>query len=591
MNGIASDPALEAVESGDAQLAPHSQQPSNTCSSINMISNADQARLEILRLSNFFGLGIQSNQIIVPQPVPTLTKPRTLLTLPGEIRNDILRILLHNQDLGKAASVDQEENDGVTRQYGLSPAVLRQKFFIACFPRRNNHLSPLTRFIRDDIWETPLRSLPAVKKVKHWTVILSTYGFEYPAEIRPFEDCCRAMCDSSIASINVCVVLKGMETTTADDTDYETPKAALSPLMMLRGLGPKILTIRHAELSEVHNVVDLFQTVLDFESVLIDLPSKDMKEIMETVQGQTHVELPFKMYEALLEYCQTFEQHPLFKKGMELDYHETRHQFKRQYRRICEASTNVVEFVNATKESTLFFDANEMTGDQVYPRSGENGARFQALLLAQDYLEAFERECPLDTRVQKFVQKRKLDQLYSELHRGDIIRRLQAAMDFCDHSKLSFILRDLIDSLDDQLIEIRQARKTLFLWDGEVENRGVDIHPRDPVCGEHINWSVTEPVLGPEQGFNPDPEEVDASNGSDPDDGDDGDNDDQSDDEDENENDEVESRSDGREEHEGNSEAESGVSDGGNPEAEQNQQDVLPNLAADNSSSSATSGL
>lgn len=92
------------------------------------------------------------------------------------------------------------------------------------------------------------------------------------------------------------------------------------------------------------------------------------------------------------------------------------------------------------------------------------------------------------------------------------------------------LLRNIIDCIDDQLIDIREARKNLFDADVYPDQRGVYLPVRDPVCAEHVQWDVEEPEyteIGPcepppKSGFKVSPVSSDDDYGSDDDDRDGG---------------------------------------------------------------------
>lgn len=98
---------------------------------------------------------------------------------------------------------------------------------------------------------------------------------------------------------------------------------------------------------------------------------------------------------------------------------------------------------------------------------------------------------------------------------------LEEVLDLEDFSRVTAVFRQLVDELDEQLINIRLARKELFLWDVDKKNLGVDMHPADPICAEHINWYACEPDMAPEFGENRDPEDISSSEAGDGDGGDD----------------------------------------------------------------------
>ncbi|CZR65120.1 uncharacterized protein PAC_15020 [Phialocephala subalpina] len=560
---------------------------SHNATSNSIISNEEDARHEVLRLSKMFNLNVQMSEVVAPMilqlpPAPARTGPLNLLAIPWDIRHIIIKFLLSNESLAKPTSVYEEKKFGAQQAYGLSPALLRvchqlyeegcnvlyeqQEFYIASLPWMGRHISPLTRYAAD-IHETPLREHDAVQKVKNWNVVISGYKAQGIRDPLPFLDLCRALHNLVPEGIKVGVMLKGMESEAVNNEDYEDIAIVLQPLKLLRNLAPGALKIEDVEIFTVPDNINLFDSAGEYISILGELPAQEVTDLMETVESNKAVELNFKMYDVLLKYCQTYELDHNFQAAMELplgeslsedvlgcEYenyyqfgnpykgdiwhpvenglrvareaallHNDTHAFKderahvlmyleKQYQSICNASTNLVQFIN--EEKSMYYgllDVDNIHERGVFP---SHDSCHTALLLVKDYAKSFERESPLLSRVQ-ISRNRWFKTLYLNTLRASLMHRLEEIFDLEDYSNVATVFRKLVDELDEQLIKIRLARKELFLWDVDKENLGVDMHPADPVCVEHINWYVREPEMGPEFGENPDPEDAAGSDGDD----------------------------------------------------------------------------
>lgn len=164
---------------------------------------------------------------------------------------------------------------------------------------------------------------------------------------------------------------------------------------------------------------------------------------------------------------------------------------ERQYLWICDASTNLVEFIKVEKKLGGYYDI-DMDGEyceQCWKSS-------QAILLVQNYANSFKRESPMSIRADIFRQQRWFDSLYHGLPGAKLFLELDNAWQF--EKDIRRILRSIIDDLDDQLIEIRLARKELFRWEvDDMQSFMADTHKADPICAENICWDIREPELGP----------------------------------------------------------------------------------------------
>jgi hypothetical protein len=208
------------------------------------VTDKEVVRSEMLPLCNVFSLNMQmelltstlitSSTSLLSKPSNTPpTAPPTLSNLPYDVREHILRALLHNLDLERPESVTPSTQYSRSQQYGLSPDILRtcrsfyddgirvlygsHRFYIAYLLGKTFHMSPVTRYMPQGTDELPLRDFAAIHKIKKWTVVVS--AFRHYAEdwflgrtvSVTFLDFCRALCNKSNISLHVRVIRKGIE--------------------------------------------------------------------------------------------------------------------------------------------------------------------------------------------------------------------------------------------------------------------------------------------------------------------------------------------------------------------------------------------
>ncbi|KUJ10033.1 uncharacterized protein LY89DRAFT_675531 [Mollisia scopiformis] len=132
-----------------------------------------------------------------------------------------------------------------------------------------------------------------------------------------------------------------------------------------------------------------------------------------------------------------------------------------------------------------------------------------ALLLLQEYAKSFNRHMPRDIQALVLKNQDHFDYLFFVLDRASILDKVTAAVKFNNLHNFKSLFRTAVDHLNDQLLEIRYARKALFTC--EVDNdSAVDMHPADPASVDHIDWNTREPEMGPFCGQN-----IDDTNSSD----------------------------------------------------------------------------
>jgi hypothetical protein len=86
-------------------------------------------------------------------------------------------------------------------------------------------------------------------------------------------------------------------------------------LKLLRRLPQGALVIKDAE-TFVPNCINRYHSAPNHNLLLGNLAAEIESDITQLVEGDTPVELVFEMYNALVRYCQGFEQLPAFKADM-----------------------------------------------------------------------------------------------------------------------------------------------------------------------------------------------------------------------------------------------------------------------------------
>ncbi|KUJ10031.1 uncharacterized protein LY89DRAFT_268410 [Mollisia scopiformis] len=357
------------------------------------------------------------------------------------------------------------------------------------------------------------------------------------------DDFCRAISSSSPASIQVCVIPKGIEA--AVDKEHDVIFNVLEPLKILL-LKAEVLKIRDAKVSELPNVFDFPASSQTWVSCLDEVSEMEQRQLLQIVESNAPVEHGFEMHAALLKYCQSFERCPPFNNDMALwegeghgdrlgrkynnpykgtEYHSVERglqraknaaeadndvlafkvhrenvlmYLERQYGKINNCSNALLDFIKEKKRLGCLFHP--------YTRPVEDSIDlekqlYHAKLLLDDYAMSFEREAPTPIKIQILREQRfvHLPKLYDETNRGvDVaIRRFNTAIDKKNNKKTVLLFQKAVDTLDNQLIRIRQAGRDLFEHDLDISSRGVDIHPCDPSSIDHVVWDVEEPEIGP----------------------------------------------------------------------------------------------
>jgi len=253
---------------------------------------------------------------------------------PFEIRRQIYGYLLVNPMLGQTESeIEFWESKKVQYiKYGPPPSILHTNrqiyhealdvlygsnvFYIYCCGQpighagsKNDYVSPIRRFRPnrryDDSRErkqAPLVSDAAALKVRHWKVVVSSEdAYEhFPSPV--LIDACKMMYASRPRSLEVLTIPRGVEA--EPDGRYHDLNVVLRLFQILRF--PKGgFSLRDANFDEIcpdfHSVTTVPIYISQLEGT--DYP----KQLLDTIKGNTAVEIGADMYCATLNYARCFE--------------------------------------------------------------------------------------------------------------------------------------------------------------------------------------------------------------------------------------------------------------------------------------------
>lgn len=579
-----------------------------TVDSTSTITSAKEARLAIQKLSQQFGIPIYIHLpprvLQLPGPPPPVRKePWTLQNIPYDVRAKIFEYLLQNKALGEPVPPSETMRD---QRYDLEPTILRvcrsfhaegchllyglQPFHISCDSYPSYPEGPLTRYMGDWRRKDCFRTLAAVKRVKHWVVLVD------PCCKRPrspysdislfvFSEVCRAFCDVPLGSIKIRIIPKNLGWIHLDKDCSHEVIPFLDHLGMLRNLGTCELEIRDATAEETGKAYALsVRTDLPEPLPLVEhLPDKYIKNLVQTAKSNAPIEQGFRMYDLLLTYCQAFERHPRLKSEMvhrcqdpwndsekpdrdsflyPVENHYRDHpveeglraaqraalgssctddfkvqrgkvimDLEKKYQRICDASAALVQFTedtkildeasyiepaepeleeHPTKRRRLYEDSDDESEDNVEAEEPLTKKRrlvkhsfdpfeynepkkielFSAIVLVKDYARSFIRDVPLQIRAKILKDEDHYYALFTNQPLEKLFRRLNMVLEYNGYVMAVQILRDLIDCIDEQFIDIQIARNNLFREDLDLAKRGVDI----PACHPDAIGSISRAV-------------------------------------------------------------------------------------------------
>ncbi len=164
-----------------------------------------------------------------------------------------------------------------------------------------------------------------------------------------------------------------------------------------------------------------------------------------------------------------------------------------QYKQTVDASSLLNLFIKEKKVPGDLFDANREQGEPLeYPDKSE--VMSLGLVFLDDYAKSFQRHSPPEFRAKIIRESQFWEKVRKELPREQGLRKLYAMFESQDFSSFVEVFKFVCDDLDSQYLEIRRARKELFVGDIE-DGRGCEIDLELSRCDEMVDWTVNEPNL------------------------------------------------------------------------------------------------
>ncbi|KAI9640198.1 hypothetical protein NHQ30_011435 [Ciborinia camelliae] len=193
---------------------------------------------------------------------------------------------------------------------------------------------------------------------------------------------------------------------------------------------------------------------------------------------------------------------------------------ERQYLRILSASKSVICHIASEKRQGRLFDPNrERDLNEPYtpyrPTSDEDEqfAMGEGLCVLEDYADSFRRELTFHTRLSIAKMRNEFYGYYDAMEREKAIKDVYEAIKDprrgYDYESYKKGFRKAVDDMEEQLLEIQEARRGIF-EDDKLGERGCDIDVNLGRVDERIVWDVLEPRMGPEREFYPQPSTVDG---------------------------------------------------------------------------------
>jgi hypothetical protein len=171
-----------------------------------------------------------------------------------------------------------------------------------------------------------------------------------------------------------------------------------------------------------------------------------------------------------------------------------------EYKRILETACRLNDFIKENKCEGGLFDASRENHSR-WQNENNNRQRATALVLLQEYAESFKRDIPLEIKTEIRLHQSLYDSFYADLWINTLLQQVNTAFETRDHGKFAEYFIYAVDELDEEYLEIREARKQLFKGDILALNQlGCDIDVDFSRCDEKVVWSINEPFIGPEEG-------------------------------------------------------------------------------------------
>jgi len=128
----------------------------------------------------------------------------------------------------------------------------------------------------------------------------------------------------------------------------------------------------------------------------------------------------------------------------------------------------------------------------------------EAMVLLEDYAASFDRDLTFQMRMGKTLNPRYWELLYHTLNWKDELAKLGKLLERgtpSDHSDFIQLFSECVDRMDEQYLEIREARKAVFQDDPasttSITGMSLDEWAQPWRCDEKIHWDINEPELGP----------------------------------------------------------------------------------------------
>jgi len=301
-----------------------------------------------------------------------------LKKLPIEIRNEIYKLLLVNEDLCNITMLGEGRfEESKDYRYGLSPEILATcrrideegelilyglNTFIfdtrGFIVRSDWGITPIIRMKSERLHYqniSQMRQIPALRKVKNWKIVISA---KFKVDVNPpdsrFVSLCRVLCLNPPRSLEILITELEAKTASTAGNLFGQPganpllgmtqavQAQLPNLPILPPVGaPAFLPWSlppPPHIGEMLQPLSLFRNVESFRLRAFDsknfsselatihsrVPEELQIQLKSMVTGNSPLKLVFRIYEVLVNYAQAFERHEPFKDNIRASYYDTK---------------------------------------------------------------------------------------------------------------------------------------------------------------------------------------------------------------------------------------------------------------------------
>ena len=379
--------------------------------------------------------------------------------------------------------------------------------------------------------------LHSMRNIKHWIFIISPPGKRSkPLEAggKALVRFCRMLSDRPPKSLDVQLVPKAefLDFDAKSEAEYIKVKHLLDPFSLLRSIPQFDL----GELRQPGRQVSL-RALPRRKCVSIKIDQKYSQDLQVLVQGNSQAMRVFKMHERLLAYAQSFERHEPFKKAMEADWGEARHlrdmrqnfkellpwdglkcsteytkkSFNSHYLHPVESNIEIADIASEDNDPIAFRAARKLVVEFLEPQYwrvkaasqemnefvkrrisryswlGDIGDAdfFLCLALLEDYRQSFVRDIPTHQKRRMRGSQKASDVIYAMGMREIGTQKLQNWSEMRGHNAIIRELhwnssaKEAMDDMNEQYLQIRAARKSLFAADPDSEHGCGDIDVKD----------------------------------------------------------------------------------------------------------------